>query len=447
MIDKQAFASIISALPNSASEVTGKVVLRGMLPPNFPLSREQLLQQLQSIFWAKRKLPDVVNSIEQDYENLKRKLLDESPSDYDPLCVQAAISNLLLSLQKQNNNNQTRKKNSRRLEELASWLQHLDQHQEDAVYLEHPVSYSALWFTQGRIFAIRHALRGAYSVVELDKTVARGLLTNRAFTGTRYHGEGFTVIDKYDRRETMECTTYVKIRKVGHGKWLAIDKDGHGANMSEAWARSTHNIPRVNYIDAVLRYKAGNSKPVPIIPGSYRPTDDAALDESEKEGLPLVEYRNKPGEHLCMVSALTSALHFLGYPEIAKRIHKDLGEEVVLGEDFVNWFLSCVANKNLLQYGMKLVKNDRRNRYNPNERACKGNEKNEKDKDTHRLVLGKLKGRKGGINHAVAFVNDELIFDANHERAMPMTKQSLDIACDGTGYHSLYWSYRLVMIK
>lgn len=110
MIDKQAFASIISALPNSASEVTGKVVLRGMLPPNFPLSREQLLQQLQSIFWAQRKLPDVVNSIEQDYENLKRKLLDESPSDYDPLCVQAAISNLLLSLQKQNNNNQTRKK-------------------------------------------------------------------------------------------------------------------------------------------------------------------------------------------------------------------------------------------------------------------------------------------------------------------------------------------------
>ena len=153
----------------------------------------------------------------------------------------------------------------------------------------------------------------------MDKTVARGLLTNRALNGTRYRSDGFAVIRKYDLRETMESTTYVKIRKVGQGKWVAMDKDGHVAQMSDALARSTDNVPHVSYIEAVSRYKTGDKRPVILIPGSSRLTVNLAANKLvENHGLPLLAYTNKPGEHLCMVAALTSALHYLGYPELCQ---------------------------------------------------------------------------------------------------------------------------------
>jgi hypothetical protein len=235
---------------------------------------------------------------------------------------------------------------------------------------------------------------------------------------------------------------------------LGIDTHGQEALLSEAWARSTDNIPRVNYMEAVWRFKAGDCTPIPIIPGSYARTAvhaslDLDLDEEEtrQDGLPLLMYRNKPGEHLCMVNALTSALHYLGYQEIAKRIVRDLEQESFMGVNFVDCFMSRVVNKNLVPYSMKLVRNDKRNRYDPKDTSRQECKESDSSAQHNRLVLGKLKGKKGGINHAVAFVNDVLIFDANHSRAMPLTAESLDVACDGTGYHSLYWSYRLVTIK
>lgn len=442
MIEKVALQSSTISKQFAPKECNGKITIKGTLPTSFPLPLNELLQQLQSSSLAKRKIPESVSSIVLNYNRLKHRLVSGSPENYDPDHVSRCIADLSMALE--GKQNAGRKSNiQRRLNELTTWLGELDQHQEDAIFLEEPCSYAALWNTDGHIFALRHALEGAYSVVEIDTTAARRLLTHRAFCGKEYKGDSFKVIGKYDRRETLECTTFVKVRKVRHGNWLGIDRHGHEAQLSEAWARSTENISTVTYLEAASRYKAGDAAPVLIMPGSFIASVDES-SESNDSSFPDVMYRNRPGEHRCMANALLSALNYLGYPEIAKRINQELANIQGDGVDYVSWFFSDVANKALLQQGMKLIKNGKKHRYNPDKVAL---QPEKQSVHLTRLVLGKLRGRYGGLNHAVAFVDDKFIFDSNYSKALPLNLTSLNKACDGTGYHSLYWSYRLVMFK
>lgn len=422
------------------------VKLRGEIPQTLQMSREELATQLEGIRLVEKCVPNqIVQDLERTYDEQKTKLMMYQPDDYNPLQVTEHILEQRRSLANEKNSKK-QKCIEETIKRWSSWSDQLSQHQEDAIYIQHTESYVALWIKGSRYFAVRYGLGGTFCVMEVTKVATRTVLTNRAFLGMRYRGTGFSIIAKYDRREAVENTTFEKIRKIGHGQWLVVDKDGLGVNVSEVWVLNDTNIPLICYNEAKQRYSNGDMAMVIIPPGSSNslqvvaPCGEGGLQLGPPCGdLPPVVYRNMPGEHKCLENCFISAMHFIGYPEIGKRI-RNLLDRTEATTNSGSPFLQDVANKILIQYDMKLVKNNKLNRYDPRAIA------NAKSIETKgkRIVVAKLKGRNSGINHAVCFVNDGLIFDANHSFALPLSEESLQKVCDGAGYRSLYWSYRLI---
>ena len=103
--------------------------------------------------------------------------------------------------------------------------------------------------------------------MEVTKEATTTILTHHDYSGLQYQGSGFALIAKYDRREVVESTTFEKIRKVGNGKWIVVDSNGLGVEVSERWVLNDTNIPSVCYNDAKNRYKLGDMSPV-IIPSA-----------------------------------------------------------------------------------------------------------------------------------------------------------------------------------
>ena len=435
---KDILLGVLLSKQKGLARKTLPVKLRGAIPETLRMSKEELVTQLQGIRLAEKCVPTpLVQDLERTYDEQKTELMINEPDNYNPERVTEHILEQTRSLLNERNH-----KKQKCIEETikgwTSWSEQLSLHQEDAIYIQYAESYVALWIKGSRFFAVRHGLGGTFCVMEVTKGATSTVLTNRAFSGMRYRGIGFSVIAKYDRRDAVERTTFEKIQKVGHGQWLVMDKDGLGVNVAEGWVLKDTNIPLICYNEAKDKYNRGDTGMVIIPPGS-----SSGLQLTVPCGdLPLVVYRNLPGEHKCLENCFMSAMHFIGYPEIGKRI-RDLSalEETTETTSSGGLFLQDVANKVLIQYGMKLVKNNKLNRYDP--RAIAATESIEAKCKGTKIVVAKLKGKKGGINHAVCFVNDRLIFDANQSSALPLTEESLQLVCDGAGYRSLYWSYRL----
>lgn len=158
--------------------------------------------------------------------------------------------------------------------------------------------------------------------------------------------------------------------------------------------------------------------------------------------LPTIIYHNKKGGHSCLLMALCSLLDYLGFRWEARQINKiaQPGLEVETSNvNCVNKLMKVAVNDHLQASGLAMTKNGKGNRYDPLNTTIGEVCAQRKTK----LVLAKLKGRTGGINYAVAFVNDSFIFDSNYAVALPLTAKNLDLVCDGVGYCSLYWSYSL----
>jgi hypothetical protein len=414
--------------------------LQRKLPPTLQVSFDDLVEQLEGIELARRCLPSmVVQEFQTTFEERKQQLMKNNPDDFDPVCVNEQLREKIISLETEKNGSK-RKCVGELIARLRSWLEELPQHQEDAIFVQHPDSYVALWIHGGQFFAVRHGLGGTFSVMEVTKGAVKWVLTHQAFSGNRYRGQGFVLIAKYDRREEVENTTFEKIRKIGPGKWLVVDKDGYGVTVTERWVLADTHIPKVCVYEARDRYKQGNITAVIIPPGSFSssPTPESSL-AVDRGNLPLVVYRNMPQEHKCLENCFMSAIHYIGFPEIGKCVKDLTARETLDVSGSGDPFLEGIANRVLLQYNLKLVKNKKPNRYDPLVSANSNNEKK-----GIKVVIAKLRGRTGGINHAVCFVNDRWIFDANHPVALPLTEESLEISCEGAGYKSLYWSYRLV---
>ena len=427
---------------NSATRSACPLKLQGKVPPTLKVSSNDLVEQLEGIQLAQKCSPSkVVQEFDAAFEEQKRQLLAANPDDFDPIRVNEQINENIRSLATEKNEAK-RKRVEEFIERLRLWLEELPQHQEDAIFVQHPDSYVALWIRSGKFFAVRHGLGGTFAVMEVTKEAVGTVLTKQAYCGGRYRGQGFTLIAKYDRREEVDNTTFERLKKIDHGKWLMIDKDGHGVKVSERWVLADPHIPTVCYNEAKDRYKQGDLRRVIIPPGSCScPLRPVLGPEVAQGDLPLVVYRNMPDEHKCLANCFMSAIHFVGFPEIGKRIKEQWGSETSIEHSGSgDPFLEGVANRILLQYDMKLVKNNKLNRYDPKAIVANSNTERQGTK----LVVAKLKGRHGGINHAVCFVNDQLIFDANHPTALPLTEESLEMVCDGAGYKSLYWSYRLL---
>jgi hypothetical protein len=156
----------------------------------------------------------------------------------------------------------------------------------------------------------------------------------------------------------------------------------------------------------------------------------------------VIKYRNEA--ELCTLKSMASALHFLGYPEIAQQISK--GYKV--GYESCNFhkamaFIDEITRKN---YGKKMRlkgMSRRRRRYCPLDPSYR----------PPHPILASLKAvdtmkKPTGINHCVCFV-DDYIFDSNMETALPISQESLDAICDsiitGATYAGVFRSRELLI--
>ncbi len=250
------------------SRKTVPVKLRGGIPDTLNMSEDKIVKQLEDLRLAEQCRPtQVVAGIEKAYDQHKRIIMQERPDDFDEARVREKIleEQILLANEK---NAKKRRVIEENINIWSAWYKRLSLHQEDAIYIRHPESYVAIWITGSHHFAVRHGLGGTFCVMEVTKEATTTILTHRAYSGIRYRGSGFALIAKFDRREVVESTTFEKVRKVGHGKWLVVDSNGLGVEVSDRWVLDDTNIPLVCYNEAMNRYKCGDMSSVIIPPGS-----------------------------------------------------------------------------------------------------------------------------------------------------------------------------------
>ncbi len=143
-----------------------------------------------------------------------------------------------------------------------------------------------------------------------------------------------------------------------------------------------------------------------------------------------LEFRNSIGEKKCAVKSLAAGLDYKGHHSFALAI-LDWSESARHDSTYLcnMWNEIKRIAKPL---GMKLRKRPPGHRYNPTAVECR----------TSNIVLAQLKGKQGGLNHAVAFIGN-LIFDSNYRAALPLTAANVDLICGGSGFCSLYWAWEL----
>jgi len=274
--------------------------------------------------------------------------------------------------------------------------------------------------------------------VELTDEYVRYLLTAEAYKKQCFRSGEFVALRKYDRQSTVDETHFRGVRKISSHQFQVVDCQGQKVNVSIRWA--CKNLPKESIQDAVKHSTQEGFRLIPL--GCPRVKESGVVEcisEGQAEQLPFTMYQNIGRQHKCMPKCFASALHFLGYKKEAARIGKSNDASACQFEGFKNLVLETMkSNGWIVRY--------RKSNYNPYD-ACKR-------RDNPVIVSLKAATMDDGktvtvsINHSVCFVGD-YVFDANRERALLISRESLDTICDdivpGSFYNGIYWDRELVV--
>ena len=126
---------------------------------------------------------------------------------------------------------------------------------------------------------------------------------------------------------------------------------------------------------------------------------------------PRVHYNQTEGQDLCAFKSLASVVHYLGWVEAANRIDDTGIREASTCLD--SWKLLYDVTVTYLPKWIQVAKINRRD-----VDWIHGLEEGS-------IVVTTLYASNGHVNHAVA-IHENLIFDANEKRAMPLSQEALD---------------------
>ena len=129
------------------------------------------------------------------------------------------------------------------------------------------------------------------------------------------------------------------------------------------------------------------------------------------DGIPNIHYRQRLGERTCLVNSFCSALHHMGYRQVASLIYTKR-KMIVDRSDTVSRFYNYVskASSYLMSARVDLTK---WNIWNVGR---------------YELVVAQLRGSDGKEDHVVS-IADGWLFDSNFVSAMRVTKEALDRCC------------------
>jgi len=418
------------------------------LPPELPLTEEEIVQNLRRIGLLDKPVPLPVQMIEDEYNEHLRELIESDRDKYDPTTIQRNIQKEKDEILPAIRDPKAKERRQSAIQWEEDWLQNIEQHQEDAVFAMEPVSFAALMMSKTTAFAIIHGRNNRISVVDIGKTTAKNLLTPLAYKDNRYRANCFAVVAKCHRRETVDQTDFAKIIQTADNVFRLTDEAGTHAYVTSSWAKDKDNVHPATLRETTKRWRNNDNRPVRFQPGSLprkfvpaRNNDNRPV-RFQPGSLPrkfvpaTIKYPND-NRQLCVASALASSLHLMGHTLAADSIFKAAVNSTALKRDakkIDNHFLHGIVNPILYKNGLRIVRNDRNSRYNPLDQGSASDAI---------LQIAKLKTVRGHFNHVVAFLPGDCIVDGNQKLTLPLNADSLDLACSGFGYLSLHWSYRL----
>ena len=197
-------------------------------------------------------------------------------------------------------------------------------------------------------------------------------------------------------------------------KWMGFTNDTQEyITLATVWVMANFDEP---YLEQVVSACGSKKSFLKVPPGRKRKHRVLQLGTA-----PVIAYPQKEGERTCMIYAMTSALHFFGLKDIAKKIH-DRKKAYIQAKNTFHYFV-----KNLNE-NFKLLRK-RMTRPSKDTDILEGT--------VEGIYLVQLKGSDGKEDHCVALTSD-WIFDSNFAQAWPRTRDSLNVCCSTDDISSYY---------
>lgn len=283
----------------------------------------------------------------------------------------------------------------------------------------------ALWISGGKLME-----------VEVSQTFLEVFLTDIAFQDNRYK-QSLSVVAKYDRRVTFDNTTFRKARKITKELWEVMDEHGRTVVVLAAWATDPDNMSLENQRKVELRNdtekEAGREPSFVDIDEGYGQSDPSNNNNEQVfSNGPLLAFPNMRGKHHCLAAAVASAVEHCGHPNLAQQIFT--GMERIIKTNTKISVLEC-ALALFRSLCVKYEKVHRRKFRITQAEQCR-------EYIQGGVLFGSLRGKKGCVNHVVAFAQD-LLFDPNASHPQPITTRNLELACGDSGFNGLMWAVRI----
>ena len=225
---------------------------------------------------------------------------------------------------------------------------------------------------------------------------------------------------EYDGEESFEY--FGLIGCVGadsnnHTRKIALSKGWVEANFTAGYLETVRDIGKN------ANNKMDHRRFVPVPAGADRENPDPPVDACLLTRLPEIEYQQSLGERTCLISSISSAFHWLGFPDEAARIfkhsynHHEDPHQIKKVHEFIRKEFPGL-NSQKLKGGFDVLDLNNLTPY-------------------PRMVT--LVAKDGGCEHAVTIVGG-LIFDSTFEHAIPLSRTCLDWCCIN-GFHGIRNGY------
>jgi len=307
------------------------------------------------------------------------------------------------------------------------------------------------------------------AIVSVEETYMKMHFTEAALQGLRYR-DTYNSPQKLHFQSELDKVTPRKARMDKAGKWSIMTQDGDNVEVSEKYVKDLENMGGWDYEKikgacmaqikggmepAFFQLSEGHVKGTASMPaketafGSALAAGGVPMVDREGEqrwthhstqrfgGWPAadqkqikIEHQAPWGDHFCMARSIAALLHALGHPEAACQFLDDAVRRIEaskINRVQIEMVEHVRASLKALHIGMRVTKD--RSFWK-----------------TQGMFLVSLRGSKGGLNHAVSIAGG-LVYDSNQTWALPLSAESLDAVCGGSGFGGFLWVRELIIRK
>jgi hypothetical protein len=153
------------------------------------------------------------------------------------------------------------------------------------------------------------------------------------------------------------------------------------------------------------------------------PGDDKHHSEGTFEAVaigPPIKYQQTEGERTCMVYSMASAVHGAGLRQAASEI-KNVAKKYEFKVGAFGKFINFLQKR----FGALTSKTEHAATFDLLE------------KQKNLLIMACIRGRDGKQDHCICIYND-WIYDSNFQKALTLTRESLDVCCSSENQPTTY---------